>query len=207
MRLTVLVATACLAAIPAFARTVDSPSEQKADLVRISAALNAIHSMQGGFVQIGPNGDVDQGTIYLDKPGRVRFEYDPPNPMLIVSDGRTITVKNRKLNTTDRYPLFGTPLHFILNDDVDLRNNNRIVDVRREDDNLIVDVKTNAAAWRANVSIVFSGANLELRQWTVVDAQGLSTTVALREAKRVDSLPDSLFKPQDIAPPVRKTQD
>lgn len=158
-------------------------------------------------MQIGPNGDVDQGTIYLNKPGRVRFEYDPPNPMLIVSDGRTITVKNRKLDTTDHYPLFGTPLHFILNNDVDLRNNNRIVDVRREDDNVIVDVKTNAAAWRANVSIVFSGPELELRQWTVVDAQGLSTTVALRDVKRVDNLPDALFKPDEIAPPVRKTQD
>jgi outer membrane lipoprotein-sorting protein len=207
MRLSVPVAIACLVAAPVLARTVDSPSEQKADLVRVSAALNAIHAIQGGFVQIGPNGDVDQGTIYLDKPGRVRFEYDPPNPMLIVSDGRTITVKNRKLDTTDHYPLFGTPLHFILNNDVDLRNNNRIVDVRREDDNVIVDVKTNAAAWRANVSVVFSGPELELRQWTVVDAQGLSTTVALRDVKRVDNLPDALFKPNDIAPPVRKTQD
>src|SRR5450755_2524423 len=119
MRLSVPVAIACLVAAPVFARTVDSPSEQKADLVRVSAALNSIHAIQGGFVQIGPNGDVDQGTIFLDKPGRVRFEYDPPNPMLIVSDGRTITVKNRKLDTTDHYPLFGTPLHFILNNDVD----------------------------------------------------------------------------------------
>jgi len=208
MRTRTLVALLCLVAAPAAARTIDSPAEQQADLVRISAALNSIHAMQGGFVQIGPNGDVDQGTIYLDKPGRVRFDYDPPNPMLVVSDGRTITVKNRKLNTTDHYPLFGTPLQFILNNDVDLRTNNRIVDVRRENDTLIVDAKSNAAAWRANVSIVFSGgADLELRQWTVVDAQGLSTTVALRDVKRVETLPDSLFKPEDVTPPVRKIQD
>ncbi len=184
-----------------------SPSEQRADLDRVAASLNSIHAIQGGFVQIGPSGDVDQGTIYLDKPGRVRFEYDPPNPILVVSDGHSITVKNSNLNTVDHYPLLGSPLNVILGEDVSLRNNPRIVDVRHDDDNIIVDVKTNAAALRPNLSITFSGQNFELRQWTIIDAQGLPTTVALREVKRVDSLPDSLFKPEEAPLPVRKTQD
>ncbi|HSZ74707.1 MAG TPA: outer-membrane lipoprotein carrier protein LolA, partial [Rhizomicrobium sp.] len=129
------------------------------------------------------------------------------NPILVVSDGHSVTVKNRKLNTVDHYPLLGSPLNVILNDDVSLRNNPRIVDVRHDGDNIIVDVKTNTAALRPNLSITFSGRNFELRQWTIVDAQGLPTTVALREVKRVDSLPDSLFKPDEVPPPVRKTQD
>ena len=204
---TAIILALCLAAAPAFARSIDSPSEQRADLDRVAASLNSIHAAQGGFVQIGPSGDVDQGTIYLDKPGRVRFEYDPPNPILVVSDGHSITVKNTKLNTVDHYPLLGSPLNVILGEDVSLRNNPRIVDVRHDDDNIIVDVKTNAAALRPNLSITFSGQNFELRQWTIIDAQGLPTTVALREVKRVDSLPDSLFKPEESPPLVRKTQD
>ena len=143
-----------------------------ADVVHGQRRVRALHG-------VGADGEGHVDAI-VDDQARAVIARE----LCISSDGRTITVKNRKLNTTDRYPLFGTPLHFILNDDVDLRNNNRIVDVRREDDNVIVDVETNAAAWRANVSIVFSGAALELRQWTVVDAQGLSTTVALRDVKR-----------------------
>src|ERR1700722_7417580 len=69
----------------------------RADLDRVSAALNAIHTLEGGFVQIGPEGQIDQGTFYIQKPGRMRFEYAPPSPTLIVSDGSTVAGENTKL--------------------------------------------------------------------------------------------------------------
>jgi outer membrane lipoprotein-sorting protein len=76
-----------------------------ADLAKVTAYLNAITSLKSSFVQVGPNGELDQGVVYARKPGRLRFEYAPPSPYLIVSDGVTIAVANSKLRTVDRYPL------------------------------------------------------------------------------------------------------
>src|SRR5215471_19358469 len=98
-------------------------AEQRAELTRVSAYLNGIRSLKGGFVQIDPNGTIERGEFYLSKPGRMRFEYQPPNPLLIVSDGDTVAVKNAKLNTVDRYPLTDTPLDLILGDKINLNSN------------------------------------------------------------------------------------
>ena len=90
------------AAGPLDARAAEFSDEQKTDLARISTYLNSIESAQGRFVQIGPSGALDEGTFYLRKPGRVRFEYDDPNPNVVVSDGITIAVANARLRTTAR---------------------------------------------------------------------------------------------------------
>lgn len=89
-----------------------------ADLAKVSAYLNAITSLKSSFVQVGPNGELDQGVLYARKPGRLRFEYAPPSPYLIVSDGVTIAVANNKLRTVDRYPLVDNPLNIILRENM-----------------------------------------------------------------------------------------
>jgi outer membrane lipoprotein-sorting protein len=166
---------------------------QKAELDKISAALNAIHTMKGGFVQIDPNGSLEQGKFYIEKPGRVRFEYDPPAPTLIVSDGTTIAVKNTKLNTVDRYPLVSSPLDFVLSDHLDLKKSKAVTSVEHRGDSLIVRAHSNDKRVQGDITMVFSDPGLELRQWTVIDPQGLSTTVALRNVETGVSLDPSLF--------------
>src|ERR1700733_10167954 len=111
-----LAASPVSAGVPDFARTTQprfTPADQT-DLDRVSAYLNAMHSLKGNFVQIGPEGHVDEGRFYILKPGRMRFEYAPPNPTLVVSDGSTVAVTNKQLNTTDKYPIWTTPLSMIL---------------------------------------------------------------------------------------------
>ena len=81
-------ASAALAATPGFLHYERSQADQD-DLDRISAYLNAIHTMKGSFVQLGPDGQIDEGVFYIEKPGRMRFEYHAPNPVLIVSDGES----------------------------------------------------------------------------------------------------------------------
>jgi outer membrane lipoprotein-sorting protein len=182
-------------ALPSFS------SQQRDDLDKISAYLNGMHAVEGEFSQIDPNGNVDQGHIYIDKPGKVRFEYEAPNPTLVVSDGRSIYVQNRKLNTVDRYPLAGTPLELILNGDADLRHNRAILSIRRDGDSLIVKARSSTKRKSSNVTLVFAASPVELRQWTVIDDQGLSTTVALRGIHPVASLPETLFKLASVAKP------
>ena len=188
-------ASAGLAGTPGFMQ--ERSEADTADLGRISAALNAIHTLKGSFVQLGPDGQVDEGVFYIEKPGRMRFEYHAPNPVLIVCDGSTVAVANRKLNTVDHYPLFTTPLNLILSDDLNLRRNPSIAGISREPGEIIVNARAASNKVNGNLTLVFSDPGLELRQWTIIDAQGLSTTVSLRDIQTGVTLDPALFKLPD----------
>src|ERR1700692_2108926 len=186
-----------LAAVSLDAAPITPPSgfgeADRADLERVSNALNAIHTLEGTFVQIGPEGQVDQGRFFIQKPGRMRFEYAPPNPTLVVSDGRWVAVENTKLNTMDRYALWTTPLELILGEDLDLRDDPEIVGVEHQEGQLVIDAKSHSGRVNGNISLVFSQPALALKQWTVTDAQGLLTTVSVGNLKSDIALAPELF--------------
>ena len=168
-------------------------AQEKADLDRISAYLNGIRTLRSEFVQIGPEGGADQGELYIEKPGRIRFAFRPPNPMTIVATGGAIYVKNARLNTVDKYDLSDTPLGLLLNDKVDLAHNKAVLGIRQQDGMLIVQARTSTNRNNTNITLIFAAANLELRQWTVKDNQGGVTTVALQNPQIGASLEPALF--------------
>src|SRR4029077_20859736 len=90
-------------------------------------------SLVGDFVQVGPDGGRTEGQFYLQKPGRMRFEYDPPSPIELISDGQSLVVRDRKLATQDLYPLSQTPLRFLLADRIDLLKDTNVVAVMSDD--------------------------------------------------------------------------
>ena len=102
-----------------------------ADLTRISNYLNGVSTMQGTFVQVGPDGDLSEGLFYMRRPGRIRFEYQPPNPTLIVADGFWVGVYDTIDNTLDRFPLSETPLDLLLRDRVNLRDERAVQSIER----------------------------------------------------------------------------
>ena len=164
-----------------------------ATLDRLSAALNAIQTLKADFVQIDPDGRIEQGQVYIAKPGKMRFEYQPPSASLVVSDGIDIAVFNKKLNTADRYPLSTTPLNILLSNHVNLQRDKNVVGLEHQQGALIVDARSNDRRVSGNITIVFSDPGLELRQWTVVDAQGLATTVSLKNVQTGVTLAPDLF--------------
>ena len=182
-------------------------AQQRAELDRVSAALNAIRTMKGGFVQIDPNGNLERGKFYIEKPGRVRFEYDPPAPTLIVSNGTTVAVKNTKLDTVDRYPLVSTPLDIVLSDKLDLKSSNDVTSVEHEGQSIIVKARSSDKNVQGSITLVFSDPGLELRQWTVIDPQGLATTVALRDVEKDMNLPPALFVLKERNPFTKNDED
>lgn len=194
--LCVAASPAC-AAVPGFAQTMQprfTPADQ-ADLDRVSAYLNGMHTLKGNFVQIGPEGHVDEGRFYIEKPGRMRFEYAPPNPTLVVSDGSTVAVTNKKLNTTDHYPIWTTPLSMILADKLDLKRNPAIISVTHQEGELVVAARSHSSRMEGNITLVFSEQpDIVLKEWTVIDAQGLSTTVSVTDVKPDVTLDSSLFE-------------
>jgi outer membrane lipoprotein-sorting protein len=173
-------------------------AKDAADLGKISAYLNSITSIQASFVQVGPNGELDQGTVYARKPGRLRFEYAPPSPYLIVSDGVTIAVANSKLRTVDRYPLVENPLNIILRENIDLTTDKRITAIERQTGTLRITATEKSGPLKGAVTLIFAYPATELRQWIITDAQGLQTMIALKNAKTQVALPPELFILKDV---------
>ncbi len=173
-------------------------SRDLADLKRVSDYLNSISSMQAGFVQVGPNGELDQGVLYARKPGRLRFEYAPPSPYLIVSDGQTIAVANSQLRTVDRYPLLENPLSVILKEGIDLAKDANVVAVDHQSGTLRVTARQDSGPLKGQVTLIFADPAIELRQWIITDAQGLQTMIALKDMKTQVQLDPSKFLLQDV---------
>jgi outer membrane lipoprotein-sorting protein len=174
------------------------PERDRADLQRVSAAMNAIRTMKGAFVQVGPNGEIDQGQIYVNKPGRMRFEYAKPSPYLIVADGVSVAVGNSEVKTVDRYPLIDNPLSMILDDKIDLGASTAVSRIERKPGQLIVTAKRDDGTLRGQVTLIFSEPTLELKQWVVTDAQGLQTMITLNNVETGVALNPELFILRDV---------
>jgi len=129
----------------------------------------------------------------IQKPGQIRFEYKPPSPILIVSTGGTMYVKNSRLNTVDHYSLSDTPLGLLLNENVDLAHNRAVIGVAEQNGEIVVKARTSTNRNDSNITLTFSSPGIELRQWTVRDNQGGNTTVALQNLQPGASIDPALF--------------
>jgi outer membrane lipoprotein-sorting protein len=168
---------------------------QKAQAARVSSYLSSLQTLVGNFVQVGPDGSKTKGDFYIQKPGKVRFEYDDPSPIAIVADGSSLVVRDRKLATQDVYPLSQTPLRFLLSDRIDLLRDTNVVNVTADDVFISVTIEEKQALIGTSRLMLMIGAkDGQLKQWTVTDPQGYDTTVAvynLDSSKKVDP---GLFK-------------
>jgi outer membrane lipoprotein-sorting protein len=179
-------------AAPTQARRVFSAA-QKLDLKRVSDYLNSVHTLKGSFVQVNPDGTLWEGTMYLSKPGKMRFEYKPPSPHLIVADGATLAVEDKKLKTVDRFPLIGSPLALLLSDNIDLTLYSHITSVKHQPGMLLVGASAASGGTRGDIVITFSDPGLELRQWEIMDGEGYKTTVVLNDLQTGVALSPDLF--------------
>jgi outer membrane lipoprotein-sorting protein len=185
-------------------RRIDFTPEQQAALDKVSQWLNGIHTLKSGFIQLGPEGQLDRGEFLLAKPGKLRFEFEPPNPTLIVATGGKIYVKNNRLNTVESYSTSDVPLDLLLNDNVNLKANKAITAVDIQNDALVVHARTSTNRQQGNIQLVFSYPEIELRQWSVKDNQGGTTMVALHNPETGVSLDDDNFTVPVKNPAVRK---
>jgi outer membrane lipoprotein-sorting protein len=170
-------------------------STQRALAERVSAYLSSVQTMVGTFVQVGPDGGRTEGQLYLQKPGKVRFEYNPPSPIDVIADGQSVVVRDRKLATQDLYPLSQTPLRFLLADKIDLLRDTNLVSVTADDVfvTLVIDEK-QVLVGTHRLMMMFGAKDFQLRQWTVTDPQGYDTTVAVFNIDTTKKPDPSLFK-------------
>ena len=170
-------------------------AKQRALADRISTYLSSVKTMVGDFVQVGPDGSKTQGQVYLQKPGRVRFEYADPSPIELIADGSSVVVRDRKLATQDLYPLSQTPLRFILADKIDLMRDTTVTGIYSDEifSTIVIEEK-HAIAGTHKLMLMFGAQDLTLRQWTVTDPQGFDTTVAVYNLDMTKKPDPGLFK-------------
>lgn len=180
------------------AAALPAQAQDARDLARISAYLNALDTAEGGFVQVAPDGETSDGRFFIDKPGRIRFEYTPPNPSLVVSDGTWVVVYDMRDCSKQTVPLSSTPLNLLLKDRVDLRQEGAIRNIERRENQLRVTAVNPDDPGQGSITLIFNDNPLELRQWIVTDAEGRNTTVALNTITRGTDVPVRLFLPARI---------
>jgi outer membrane lipoprotein-sorting protein len=170
-----------LAAAPALAaKPIQVTPAQASSIDAISAYINSFKTMQGEFTQISPKGSMSRGVFYISKPGKMRFEYAPPNPFLIVADGKWLTIKNRAKEKGDQFPLSQTPLRLVLSSKVDLLRDTNIIGFEEQDGltSVTLEDKENSLG-NGQLTLVFDQTRKALQQWVVIDGKGRRTTVSL----------------------------
>ena len=170
-------------------------ANQKAQAAKVSNYLSSLQTLVGNFVQVGPDGTKTKGDFYIQKPGKVRFEYDAPTPIEIIADGSSLAVRDRNLATQDIYPLSQTPLRFLLSDRIDLMKDTNVVSVTSDDVFISVTIEERQALVGTSRLMLMIGAkDGQLKQWTITDPQGYDTTVAVYNLDTTKKVDPSLFK-------------
>jgi outer membrane lipoprotein-sorting protein len=187
------------AATPAATTTTVLAGDQRVQaLVQANRTLNAVQRLQGRFVQTSPDGSRANGAFYLQRPGKLRFEYDAPATLLIVSDGSVVSMRDTALRTTDRTPLRSTPLNLILRENVNLDRDARITRVSRNGEWLMVTARDRSGASDGQITLHFFGDSAQLRSWDVIDATGARTRISLTDISAPASIDRRLFRLEDI---------
>ncbi|MEM7427872.1 MAG: outer membrane lipoprotein carrier protein LolA [Pseudomonadota bacterium] len=168
--------------------------DQLEQINKVSGFFNGFESLTGQFTQVGPRGNVSNGTFYISKPGKLRFEYNPPSPYLIVSDGTWVVIKNKKNKRTDHYPLSSTPLKLVLGHNVDLTREARVLNVAAGDGSIVLTLAAKNRSVPGQLQIVYNEERAAVEQWAIVDGEGRRTTISLSELKVGGEHDASLFK-------------
>ena len=191
------VATAQVGAAPL------TPQDQ-ADLARIEAYLNSIKTLKARFLQVSPDGTTSTGTAWIDRPGRMRFEYDPPSPLLLVAGGGLVVFHDFQLNQTSNLFIGQTPLGILLGDHIELSGRVTVTAMQRLPGQIQVTMVRTASPGDGSLTLVFSDDPLALRQWSVMDAQRKETRVTLYEVVLGGTFDQSMFYLANPSEPPRR---
>ncbi|MFN3643020.1 MAG: LolA family protein [Gemmobacter sp.] len=181
-------AIACITVLAAPAAAAPLP------LAELSAYLNGLTTLEAPFTQINPDGTLSTGTVRIARPGRIRFEYDPPDRTLVLADGQQVAIFDAKSNQPpEQYPLRRTPLHLILAPQVDLAQARMVVSHREEGTTTRVTAQDPDNPGLGTIEMVFTAQPTELRQWVVTDDTGGQTTLILGTMDKGGAISPTLF--------------
>lgn len=183
-----------IAAAVVLAATALPAAAQQLSLGALSTYLNGLKTAQAEFTQINADGTISTGTIYIKRPGRARFEYNPPEQTLVLASAGQLAIFDAKSNTgPEQYPLARTPLNLILAQNVDLGRNGMVVGHNYDGTATTVTAQDPEHPEYGNIQLTFTGNPTELRQWVITDDAGQQTTVVLGELRKGGNISDRNF--------------
>jgi outer membrane lipoprotein-sorting protein len=190
---------ACLVPIAQTAANPPPPAplgeSERAAVDRIQAYLNGIKTVQAEFQQASSNGELARGNLYISRPGRLRIEYQPPVPILVVADGTFLIYYDRELNQVSYIPLGSSPAGILLEDRISLTGGDlMITGFKQEKGTFQVTLVRTENPMEGSLTLILTDSPLTLRQWAVTDAQGIVTNVSLVKAKFGVPLDPQLFR-------------
>ncbi len=174
-----------------------SPDDVAA-VTRIERYLNDIKTMRARFVQVSSNGAYAEGVVYVDRPGHMRFDYDPPSPVLMIANGLSLLYYDKELKEATFLPLWETPLWFLIRDEVRLDENVEVVAIEQALGILRITLRDPDSPDAGAVTLVFSDGPLVLRKWELTDPQGIQTQVSLVNPVYGEEMDPKLFKYGDL---------
>ncbi|WP_454748083.1 outer membrane lipoprotein carrier protein LolA [Ciceribacter selenitireducens] len=178
-----------LVALPDIAMAAADPSAAQ----KIADHFSSVKTMMGEFVQFGPRGEQTGGKFFIQRPGKLRFNYDKPSPMRVIADGKNVVIGNVKLKTWDLYPLSKTPLSLLLSEKIDL-GNKLVRDVKQEADLTTIVLGDKTIFGDSTITLMFDPKTFDLRQWTITDVQAKDTSVMIFNVQNGVQLDPSVFE-------------
>ena len=205
LRRTLLHSAAALTSLGFAASGLAAPlsAQDQADSGRIETYLNSLTSLKARFTQVAADGGLSQGTAWLQRPGRMRFQYDPPAPFLLIASSGVLTFNDSALQQTTNIPLGRTPLGMLLAEHVVLAGAVTITAIQRLPGQLQVTLVRTESPGDGALTLIFADNPLALRQWTVVDAQRRATHVTLSNIQFGGSFNQQLFEQISLPPGAR----
>jgi outer membrane lipoprotein-sorting protein len=179
-------------------------SEQTKAVERINAYFNSITNLQGGFEQVDATNKRSTGRFYVQRPGKIRFDYAPPSGLRIVADGSSLAIEDAELKTVEKYPIQSTPFRLLLSEAVDLGRDARIVGVESQEGTLAISLEDKSGDAAGSIRLLFDSApELQLKQWMITDAQGLTTQVTVTDVVSGRKVAADFFTAKDSFQPFR----
>lgn len=187
----------------ALAAPMPAPTQRdQADITRVEAYLNSLKSLKAHFVQVAQDGGMSEGTAWLERPGRMRFQYAPPSPFLLLAAHGVLTFNDKSLQQTSNIPLSRTPLGILLAEHVTLSGSVTVTGVQSLPGQVQITVVRTDSPGDGSLTLIFADNPLALKQWTVVDAQRRETHVTLYDVQTGGKFDQRLFEQISLPPGV-----
>ncbi|CAA6604881.1 putative outer-membrane lipoprotein carrier protein [Rhodospirillaceae bacterium LM-1] len=183
---------------------------QKTEVGRAETYLNDMRTLKARFLQSAPDGSFAQGTFYLSRPGKLRLEYDPPNPMLIIGTGHLLVYHDTQLKQTSQMPIDSSPAGILVRQKIDLTGADvTVTDFAQKSGLTHITLAQTDDPQAGSITLIFTREPYQLRQWIVRDPQGQFTTITLSDAHPGIAMDQKLFvfnDPNEVAPSQRNLQ-
>ena len=191
----IFVFPAITASLAATSEAITLTAAQADAVKRINAFINSFQTLRGDFTQISPKGTTTRGVLLVSKPGKIRFEYEPPNPLLVVSDGKWLMIKNKKRENAkgDQVPLKSTPLRLIVSQKIDLLKEADVISMDEADGLTTIALVDKSGKLGGHIVLVFDNVQDTLQQWVIVDGKGRRTTVQFTNFEKDVKIDQKLF--------------